>query len=166
MRYHLTKQLTLGGLTAALAVVIMCLLGMLGITTYVCPVLCMILLSVLVKLCSTRICWCWYVVVSVLSLLLAPDKEAIAVFIFLGYYPILRPWMNQRKLSLIWKLFLFNCATILMYGLLLYFVGLAELVSEMQEFGKFGAFILLVLGNMVFFLLDLVLVRIDKRWSR
>ena len=166
VKYHLTKQLTLGGLTAALAVVIMCLLGILGITTYVCPLLCMILLNVLVHLCSARICWCWYVVVSVISLLLAPDKESIAVFIFIGYYPILRPWINQCKLSLIYKLLLFNFSMTVMYGFLLHLVGLAELISELQEFGKFGIAVLLTLGNIVFFLLDLVLARMDKRWCR
>ncbi len=163
MRYRLTKQLTLGGLTAALAVVIMCLLGMLGITTYVCPALCMMLLSVLVKLCNSRICWCWYIVVSILSLLLAPDKEAAALFIFLGYYPILRPWINLRKFPLVWKALLFNTAIVVLYYILLYLVGLAELVAEMQELGGVFAVILLVLGNITFFLLDMVLGKIDKR---
>ena len=158
--FRLTKQITLGGITAALAVVIMCLVGMLGIATYVCPVLCMVLLSVLIKLCSNKICWCWYIVVSILSLLLAPDKEAAAVFLFLGYYPILRPWLSQRKFPLLWKALLFNGTMIVLYSILLYVIGLESLTSELQEI---GAMVLLVLGNITFFFLDVVLGKVRIR---
>ena len=43
------------------------------------------------KTCGVRIAWAWYGAVAILSLLLAPDKEAAAVFAFLGYYPIVTP---------------------------------------------------------------------------
>ena len=163
VKYHLTKQLTLAGLTAALAVVIMNLIGLLGIATYVCPVLCMMLLCVLVKLCSRKICWCWYIVVSILSFLFAPDKEAVAVFLFLGYYPILRPWINQCKFPFVLKILLFNVSITVMYSVLLYLFGISELVDEMQGIGVAGTVILFALGNLTFFLLDFVLYKFDRR---
>lgn len=164
MKDHLTKQLTLAGLTASLAVTIMSILGLIGITTYICPVLCMILLSLLVKLCNNKICWCWYISVSILSLMLAPDKEAVAIFVFLGYYPILRLWMNRRKYPFVWKALLFNGSMVVMYSVLLNILGLSELAKDMQWIGVLGTVILFVLGNITFFLLDFVLKKFDRRW--
>ena len=74
---------------AALAVVIMCMGGIIPMATYVCPMLCSLLLAVVLRLTGRRIAWAWYAAVSLLSLLLGPDKEAAAVFVFLGYYPII-----------------------------------------------------------------------------
>ena len=80
-----SKQMALGGIFAALAVVIMNLGGLIPIATYVCPALCMVLLSLVHRACGGRVAWAWYGAVAILSLLLSPDKEASAVFAFLGY---------------------------------------------------------------------------------
>ena len=85
----------LGGMLAALAVVIMCLGGLIPIATYVCPIVCSMLLAVMLKLCGRRFAWAWYAVVGILSSLFSPDKEGAAVFLFLGYYPILKPVLDS-----------------------------------------------------------------------
>ena len=59
-----------------------------------CPMLCAMLLAVVLRLTGRRIAWAWYAAVAVLSLLLGPDKEAAAVFLFLGYSPIIKPWID------------------------------------------------------------------------
>ena len=69
---------------AALAVVIMCMGGLIPVSTFVCPMLCMFLLSVVLKSCGQRLAWAWYGAVAILGTLLGPDKEATAVFVFLG----------------------------------------------------------------------------------
>ena len=84
-------NVALGGILAALAVVIMAMGPLLPVATYVCPMLCALLLQVVLKTCGSRIAWAWYGAVALLSLLLAPDKEAAVVFTFLGYYPIVKP---------------------------------------------------------------------------
>ena len=78
------SSVALGGVLAALAVVIMSLGTIIPVATYVCPMLCALLLQAVLKTCGVRIAWAWYGAVAILSLLLAPDKEAAAVFAFLG----------------------------------------------------------------------------------
>lgn len=160
------KQMALGGIMAALAVTIMSLGGLIPVATYVCPMLCAILLLVVYLSCGSRIAWAWYGAVAILSLLMGPDKEAAAVFVFLGYYPILKPWLDKRKLSLVWKLLLFNSAVLTMYWLLLNLFGMAQLAAEFSELGLVLGIVLLLMGNLTFFLLDIVLGRLLYRKGR
>ena len=150
-------DMALGGVLAALAVVIMCLGTIIPVATYTCPVLCALVLEVVRKRCGSRIAWAWYGAVAVLCVLMAPDKEAAAVFVFLGYYPILKPWMDRRKGKWIWKGLLFNGMTLLMYWLLMHLFGLAQVAEEFSEMGTVMTAVLLVLGNVTFFLLDRLL---------
>lgn len=150
-------KVAFGGVFAALAVVIMTLGGLIPVATYVCPMLCAIILSFVLRLCGGKVAWAWYIAVSLLSLLLSPDKEAAAVFLALGYYPIVKPMLEKCRLSWLWKFLLFNLATFLLYTVLLYVVGLDQLVAEMTELGIWGLVVTLVLGNVCFFMLDRVL---------
>lgn len=163
MRKTPAGRLALGGVMAALAVVIMSLGGLIPVATFACPVLCMVLLSFVTKLCGSRIGWAWYGAVAILSLLLGPDKEAAAVFAFLGYYPIIKPRLDKMKLGLVLKALLFNGAILLMYWLLIHLFGMAQLVAEYQEMGMIMTVITLALGNFTFFLLDNTLTRLSKK---
>ena len=163
MRRNSAKQIALGGVMAALAVVIMCLGGLIPVATYVCPMLCAVLLMIVLSQTGKKIAWAWYGAVAVLSLLLGPDKEAAAVFVFLGYYPIIKPWLDQRKLAFLWKLVLFNVAIFAMYGMLIYLFGLTDLASDFQEAGMILTAITLVLGNTTLFILDALLTLLAKR---
>lgn len=154
---HSARAVALGGVLAALAVAIMALGTILPIATYVCPMFCALLLQVVLKLCGSRIAWAWYGAVSLLSLLLSPDKEAAAVFLFLGYYPIVKPWLDRRKGKWLWKGLLFNGAVCGMYWLLLHLVGMEQLIAEFSGMGLGMLAVLLVLGNVTFFLLDRLL---------
>ena len=149
--------MALGGVLAALAVVIMCLGTIIPVATYTCPVLCALVLEVVRKRCGSRIAWAWYGAVAVLCVLMAPDKEAAAVFVFLGYYPILKPWMDRRKGKWIWKGLLFNSMTLLMYWLLMQLFGLEQVTEEFSQMGTVMTAVLLVLGNVTFFLMDRLL---------
>ena len=155
--------MALGGVMAALAVVIMCMGGIIPVATYVCPMLCALLLAVVLRFVGKRIAWAWYAAVAVLSLLLGPDKEAAAVFVFLGYYPIIKPWVDKRKLPVLWKLLIFNGAIMIMYALLLYLFKLDQVVSDFSEFGLVLTLLTLALGNGTLFLLDILLGRIVGR---
>lgn len=148
---------------AALAVVIMCMGGIIPVATYVCPMLCALLLSVVFRLTGRRIAWAWYAAVAVLSLLLGPDKEAAAVFVFLGYYPIIKPWIDRRKLPFLWKLVIFNLSIGTMYTLLLYLFRLEQVVRDFSEFGLVLTIVALFLGNVTLFMLDLLLGRVSGR---
>ena len=144
---------------AALAIVIMCLGGLIPFATFVCPMLCCMITKLVLSVCGKRIAWAWYGAVAILSVLMAPDKEAAAVFVFLGYYPIVKPWMDKQRLSWLWKGLLFNCAILLMYWLLIHILGLSEIANDYEEAGTVMTIVMLLLGNVTFFMLDLVLGR-------
>ena len=142
---------------AALAVVIMCLGTIIPMATYLCPIFCMLILKVVFGLCGIRIAWAWYGAVAILSLLMAPDKEAAAVFLTLGYYPIVKPKLDSIKLNWLWKGLLFNASILAMYWLLMQLFGLEQVVRDFEGMGIFFVVLLLVMGNMTFFLLDRLL---------
>ena len=147
----------LGGMLAALAVVIMCLGGLIPIATYVCPIVCSMLLAVMLKLCGRRFAWAWYAVVGILSSLFSPDKEGAAVFLFLGYYPILKPFLDRRRFRWLWKGLYFNGSIVLLYWLLLRLLGMGQLAEDFRDLGLAGLVLMLIMGNLVFFLLDRLL---------
>ena len=155
--------MALGGVMAALALVVMCLGGMIPLATYICPMFCAVLLMVVLKRTGARVAWAWYGAVSILSMLLGPDKEAAAVFVFLGYYPILKPWLDKRKLALLWKLLLFNAAIFAMYSVLIYVFGLADIAAEFEELGMVMSVVTLILGNATLFMMDVLLTLLEKR---
>ena len=156
-----SKKMALGGIFAALAVTIMSMGGLIPVATFVCPMFCMILLRLVTQLCGRRTGWAWYGAVAILSVLLGPDKEAAAVFVFLGYYPILKPGLDKMKAPVFWKLLLFNAAIGVMYILLIRLFGMEQIASEYAELGTALTVILLILGNVTFFLLDIVLGRLN-----
>ena len=149
----------LGGVMAALTVAVMGLGGMIPIATYVCPVFAMMILQIILKICGKKTAWAWYGTVAILCLLISPDKEAAFFFLFLGYYPILKPWFDSKKWNVFLKLFYFNAVIILLYWLLLSVIGMTSLREEFAVIGRFMEIILLVLGNVTFLLLDFVLGR-------
>lgn len=151
----------LGGVLAALAVVAMSLGGMIPIMTYVTPVFCVLLLDAVRILCGEKFAWAWFGTVALLGALLSPDREAAALFLFVGCYPILRPKMEKRKLPVVWKGLFFNASIVIAYWLLLKITGMDELRQEFQTMGKWMLAVLLVMGNAVFFLLD-KLLRMQK----
>ena len=151
------SRMALGGVLAAVAVVIMSLGGLIPVATYVCPMLCAVLLQVVLLSCGKRVAWAWYGAVALLSVLLSADKEAAAVFVFLGYYPIVKPRLDGTKPAWLWKGLLFNVSIGVMYFLLLRLFGMAELGEEFAEFGLVMLLVLLILGNLTFFLLDRLL---------
>ena len=153
----------LGGVLAALGVVIMCLGTIIPVATYICPMACMILAQVVMKTCGGKMGWAWYGAVAVLSLLLSPDKEAAAVFAALGYYPMVKPRLEKRKLPWLWKGLLFNAVILALYWLLIHLFGLDALAEEFAEAGRVMTVVMLILGNVTFFLLDRVL---SKRFRR
>ena len=153
------RKTALGGMLAALAVVLMTMGGMIPVATYVVPMICMLILKLVASLCGIRIAWAWYGAVTLLGLLLCPDKEAAAVFAALGYYPIVKPRLDRTKLPWLWKGLLFNGSILLLYWILLNLFGIGELVREFEGMGTAMTAVLLVMGNLVFYLLDKVLGR-------
>ena len=157
------KQIALGGILGAIAVTVLFLGGLIPVSTYICPVLCMLILQTVLNFCGRRMAWAWYAMVSFLALLLGPDKEAAALVLLLGYYPIIKPKMDRLPLKTLWKLVFFNAVTVLMYTAVVAVLGLEAIVVENTLIGYGSLGLMLLLGNATFFLLDKLLSRFSLR---
>ena len=151
-----------GGVFAALAIAIMNLGSLIPVATYICPMLCMLILSFVTKMCGNRVGWAWYGAVAILSCLMAPDKEAAAVFLFLGFYPIVKPKFDRLPFSMVFKLIFFNILILTMYWLLLRFIGMEQLAEEFSQMETFLIGLTLAIGNLVFIMTDVALGRLAR----
>ena len=159
MKRTSAKPIALGGMLAALALAIMCLGGLIPVATYINPMVCCMICAVVVRYCGRRLAWAWYAAVAILSLLIAPDMEAKGLFLILGYYPIVKPLLDRTRPKLLWKHLLFNALILAMYSVLFYAMGIDQVLSEFQELGFIGFGLLLIGGNICFYLLDQILER-------
>lgn len=153
------RQMAFCGLLAALAVGVMLVGTWFPAATFCCPVFASLLLIPVNQEFRTRIALCWYVAVALLSLILAADKEAAFIFVFLGYYPIVKPSLDRITLKpLRWglKFLLFQTAVVVCYSILLFVLRMDGIWNGMNGLTA----VLLVLGNVTFFLYDLLLKRL------
>lgn len=163
MQNNTTKRIALGGMLAATAVVIMCMGGLIPIATYACPMLCCMTQFVVFRYCGKQLAWMWFAVVCLLSLLLGPDKEAAMVFLAIGYYPLLKKRIERTKIPLILKLLFFNGSILLIYTVMLYLLGMHEIAEENMALGTIGLVVILLMGNVTFYLLDMLLTIMDRK---
>ena len=152
-----TFRIAFCGIIAALALVLMLLTSLVPIGTYAFPCFAGIFIAAVV----IEYGWKWglgvYAVVSVLSLFLAGDKEAVLYFIALfGYYPILKAlfekYIKNKIILYIAKFAVFNLAAIAS------FYAAAVLLSiSPEEYSLFGVYMplaFLAFGNVFFLIYD------------
>ena len=66
----------------------------------------------------------------------------------------------------LWKCILFNVAILVMYWLLIHLMGMVQLLEEFSELGTVMTVVMLVMGNVIFFLLDIALNKYGKMGRR
>ena len=155
-----TKLIALGGMMTAVCVVIMCLGTLIPVNTYVCPAMCILAVQLVAGRCGKRMGLCCYGAVTVLGLLLAPDKEAAVVFAFLGYYPMIKPALDRIRIKavrLMVKILLFSMAAVGVYGVIALVLGLP--VEETAGLSGWMAVVFLILWDGVFLMIDWLLGR-------
>lgn len=154
-----TSLTALGGIITALSVFIMFLAGIIPNMTYVIPELASILLIVTTQEADLKWSVFIYAAVSLLSIFIVADKEAVVMYVFLiGYYPILKDIYDRRLhpvLRFLAKFVTFSVTTILAYLVIIYILLIP--IEGMGRFGKYTAWILLAIGNVAFFLYDWML---------
>lgn len=159
-----TSRVALGGMVAALSVVLMLLTGVLPFLTYAVPAMAGMLMVVTVIECGRKWALMVYIAVSLLSLLLAPDKVAAFVFVFfLGYYPILKSVLEHiptRFLEWLVKLVIFNVSITAAYIVMIYGLQMPDVMTEMGGLGRFTGVVTLGLANIVFVIFDKALTRV------
>ena len=159
-----SREIALCGMMNALAVVLLSLGGLVPIATYCAPLLAMAVLLPVQEEYGNKLAITAWVSVSLLALMLTPDRETALVYVFFGWYPVVRPRiaaLPSRLVRLAVRLIIANAAILLLYGAVLRLMGLtADLLEETFLLNA----ALLAMGNVVFLLLDLVLDRLRLMW--
>lgn len=156
----MSRKIALTGMMCALAVVLMCLGGTIPLATFCCPALAGIALIPVFVECGGRIAYGAYAAIALLSLMLCPDKEAALLFVFLGYYPVLRWRLEQIRtpiLRVAAKLIVFNIAVITMYALCIFVLRMDQMLKDYREMGMLLILACLLLGNLTLLLYDRLL---------
>ena len=155
------RPVAVSGLLAALAVVILCLGTVIPVATYVCPLLCAMLVAVVSSSFGTRMGWCHYACVALLGLLLARDREAAVVFLFFGYYPVIRIRLEKYRAKGLLKFLFFQVSLLLSAGCTVLFLGLP--IPELTAPVVIGELFFWALCNLCLFMADKVLARWEGR---
>lgn len=153
-----STQVALGGLASALCLLLMFMTGIIPFGEYALPAFAgIVIIAVVVENgCKTAVLV--YAAVSILAIFMVPVKEAALLFIFFfGYYPILQTKLVMIKSKLLQyglKFLIFNIAVVSAYMIVIYVMGVSEILDEFGSFGKYSALILLALGNVFFAIYD------------
>lgn len=158
-----TFNIALCGLISALGVVIMMITAIIPTTTYAMPAMASLLLTVIVIETDKKWALASYFVVSVLSLLLVPDKESVTFYIlFFGYYPIYKQ-IIESKIKHLWLQWLLKILVFSISAIIIYFIAILILGVPADEFTVFGInvpLLFLIAGIAVFIIFDRAMTRV------
>lgn len=159
-----STQVALGGLAASLCLLLMFMTGMIPFATYVLPAAAGIVLVSVVVENGVPTALLVYGAVSILALFVVPDREAALMFVFFfGYYPIIKGKLERirwKPVQLLVKFLVFNVAIIIAYLVVIYIMGMPEILESFGDFGKYSALVLLGMGNLVFGIYDFALTNL------
>ncbi len=161
-----SRSIALRGVLTALAVVFLMLGGVIPIAVLCAPILAMLVLLPVLEELGPRAAWTAYAATAILALLLTADGETSLVYLFFGWYPILRSRiaaLPSRALRFLVRVAVCNAAILLLYGVVLRLLGLT---ADLLEAAWFFNALLLLMGNATFLLVDLVLGRYSALWRR
>ena len=97
---------------------------------------------------------------AIITALVAEPEAKMLYVLFFGYYPIVKAVfekLKSRVIEYILKFVVFNAATVFSYGVVATLIGVD--LSDMGDFGKYSAIILLVAANVVFVIYDLAVTK-------
>lgn len=155
-------KVSLGGIVTALSVVLMLLTTVIPFGTYAFPAFAgMLLVAVVIEL---NCAWAFsvYFVVSVLSFLLLSDKEAALYYaVFLGFYPIVKNFIERiksRVLQYVLKFSAFNVCMVLAFYLSVFVLSIPK--ESFSINGHYLPLVFLALGNVAFIIYDFCVTKV------
>ena len=163
MKQNKSRTVALCGIFGALALVVMLAGDLIPRATYLSPALAGLLILPVLCEAGRRAGWLFYAGISLLCLLLQPNKEPAVLFCaFLGYYPLLKFTLEKlsRPLRILCKLVLFNATVLSAYWLMLHLFGLAALQQEFAGMTNGWLIALLALANVTFAVYDIAVARL------
>ena len=167
-----STQVAMGGLSAALCLLLMFMTGLVPFSSYVFPACAGIVLIGVSAENGYKTAILVYVAVSLLSIFVVPDIEAKLLFIMLlGYYPMLKPILERLPRLFCWlvKLGLLNLVVVVFYYFTLYVLGIPDLLADWGNLGQYTAYVALGMANFTFVMYDYLLsqaLAIYWQWFR
>ena len=159
-----SSQVALGGVVASLCILLMLMTGFFPFLTYAAPAAAGFILIAVIVDCGYRWAMLVYLVVAFLSIFVVPDKQAAMIFVFLGYYPVVKDYldhhMKSKVLQWVIKFIIFNLSILAAYGLMIYVFQMPDVMTDMGSLGRFTGLVTLLAGNIVFIVFELALTRI------
>ncbi len=161
-RKKLSFKVALGGITAAISIILMVVAGVTTSLVYAIPMIAGAFLMVLVVEFGKGFAGLVYVAVSIISMLVLGNKEAAIMYVaFFGFYPVIKGLLESHLKKIpcwIVKYLIFNVSMIVSY----FVVSKIFMISfdDMEIFGKYAMPLLLGAGNILFAVYDIMLTRL------
>ncbi len=149
------------GIMSGLALAVMFVLGFVPTFEYVTPAFAGVLVYIIRENLGVRYGLVCYISIGLLCLLITSNYEVALLFIFLlGYYPILREYLQKIKFKILRgfvKLVVMAVPMTVCYWILIYVMGMTYLLDESDDFGKYGMLVIVVLALFAFVAYDIFL---------
>lgn len=166
-----TVKTALGGMCIGLSAALMMLSSVIPFLTYAIPAMAAILVMFMRIECD----WKWglgvYFGTAIVSALVVPEKEAVAIYIALiGYYPLLKILFDKlpKIVGYIVKAVFFVGVTVATYYIIMHVFGIStELLEDTQGF---MIPLLAVLGLAAFIMYDIAIEKLEiayyRKWQK
>ncbi len=167
-----SSKCAIGGIVAALSLVLMISVAVIPFLTYALPALAGALIIFIVVEIDKKWAFGVYATVAILGMILVPDKEVAVMYLALfGYYPIFKALIESKfpvVIEWIIKILSFVLTMAGSYYLMMKFMGVT--IDETEEWGVMAYPILLGMGTFAFILYDIALTKMISlyihRWQK
>ena len=165
-----SRRMAVSGMMVALGTAVMLLGGVIPVATFCCPAIAGLMLLPLIFDCTRVHALSAWAAIALLGLMLCPDKEAALLFLFLGWYPVMK-WPIEARFRRKWprrllKLALWNLCIGIMYALIFYVLKLDQILADYQDMTRLMTAAMLLLGNATLMLYDIALTRFAVLYVR
>ena len=164
-RRNSVLSLTFCAIMAALGVGIMLVGGLIGVATYAAPLIASAFLIPVIYEFGAGRAWLAWLAAAILSLVLSADKEGAFFYLFIGYYPMIRPVFNRIRAKLpraLVKLAFFAAVVLAMYALLCFVIKLDAVLYELYSEAAYVNVILFFALVFVLLLYDAALLTAER----
>lgn len=157
-----SSKCAIGGIVAALSLVILISVAIIPFLTYALPAAAGILIIPIVIEIDKKWAFGVYATVAILGALLVPNKEVAAMYIaFFGYYPIIKAIYEghfNTWIAWILKVLSFVISIGASYYVLIALMGLE--IDEIETYGLIAVPLLLGAGTVAFIIYDIAITKI------
>lgn len=163
-----TKKIALGGIITAFSSVIITISNIIPMGLYSFPALAGIIIYIFSCLAGKSYALSAYTASSIISLLICTDKEAAVCFLlFLGYYPLLKAYIEKIKvkfISYLIKFVIFNAAVFFVYIVTVYVFFVP--IEKFEILGINVPLFFIIILNFTFILYDYALSLFKKSYEK